>query len=933
MSNYNQVLDAQAIAADSAGLATERYGIYMEGLEATANRFTATWEQLWTKTINSESISIVLDLGTGILKIASAVGGLLPLITLLSGALIALNFTKFVSSIEAATAAIKTFKIVIKLFAISTATEMAVATAGISLLVGAIIWMGVSLANNSNKIDKYSKSLEGLNSEISSLESNLSTAFDSTGKIRELWLEFEKLSEVLEPTADETQRLLDIQNELYGILPGINGEYDKSGNFIFEEGVVLKDLNALKSIEIELMKEELAIKRDLAKEDNEKLLLEEEKALEKLLKKRDEASEMADIYGGYANVSEGQEKTVNENLQQDELDKVEKFNDEIKVARLEVEKLQIVLGIIPERFKDVADAIDDVGDPLEEEIVSLEELATAAVTASDSVSSAASAALSLLNATSESNILNLAQVEQLKNAFPETYLQALTIEGNNIRLNTDALKNLVVMRAQDAITAQQAVVVKIEADYKEAQAALMKAEAVVSANGQVIISQEDTAFAYWKAANTSVESANAEILARKAVAEENEAALGAARGALAVAKANLGSLQSGTYWANNMADALDSQASSQSGVNEAEEAYDDLLATTIKMLKQKKKAEKDALQDQLDGYKDALQDQLDGYKKIIEARKDIIDLQQEEKDFQDELGDKNKELSDIDNELLQIQFDNSEEGTRKRLELEAEKANKVEEIGELQNNRSVDLQKDALDEEYDQYEEYIDAKIALIDDYLSKEGLIAQKAIALMKSRTDDFYKSLIDWNRTYGDGIDATIQKLWNQASAANAAVVANAAANASSYSGGSGGGGGGKEETEQKRKTKKDYNVYMIGGEPNYIEKGTGQKIESSEYSLLPNYHDGGIVGAKGSNISEVFANLMKGEVVVNKPQMADFLGSTLPSIVNSGTPIVNMEINVAGNMDKSVMPEMERMVLKTINKAWSDRGMRRSAKSFSV
>jgi len=64
-----------------------------------------------------------------------------------------------------------------------------------------------------------------------------------------------------------------------------------------------------------------------------------------------------------------------------------------------------------------------------------------------------------------------------------------------------------------------------------------------------------------------------------------------------------------------------------------------------------------------------------------------------------------------------------------------------------------------------------------------------------------------------------------------------------------------------------------------------------------------------------------------------MADFLGSTLPSIVNSGTPIVNMEINVAGNMDKSVMPEMERMVLKTINKAWSDRGMRRSAKSFSV
>ena len=58
MDNYNQVLEAQAIQLNSAGLATERYQIYLESIEGKANTLTASMEALWQKTIDEDVIKL-----------------------------------------------------------------------------------------------------------------------------------------------------------------------------------------------------------------------------------------------------------------------------------------------------------------------------------------------------------------------------------------------------------------------------------------------------------------------------------------------------------------------------------------------------------------------------------------------------------------------------------------------------------------------------------------------------------------------------------------------------------------------------------------------------------------------------------------------------------------------------------------------------------
>jgi TP901 family phage tail tape measure protein len=74
MDNWNQVLEAQAIAADSAGLAQKRYSIYLDSVEAATNRLTSAWNKLATSTSTSSAIKSIINLGTSLVEIIDKIG-------------------------------------------------------------------------------------------------------------------------------------------------------------------------------------------------------------------------------------------------------------------------------------------------------------------------------------------------------------------------------------------------------------------------------------------------------------------------------------------------------------------------------------------------------------------------------------------------------------------------------------------------------------------------------------------------------------------------------------------------------------------------------------------------------------------------------------------------------------------------------------------
>lgn len=418
-------------------------------------------------------------------------------------------------------------------------------------------------------------------------------------------------------------------------------------------------------------------------------------------------------------------------------------------------------------------------------------------------------------------------------------------------------------------------------------------------------------------------------------------------------------------------DAAKSGGSASKQQSEAEKAYDDLLQITIKMLKKKKELEKEALKEQLEGYK-----------KVIDAQKDLLDLQDDEYNHKRELEEKNKTVSTLESQIAELQFDTSAEGTKKRLELEEELAEAKRELEDYQHDYSIDQQKDALDREESRFEEYINNQIDEIDDYLSKTGEITAEAIRLLQEHSEETLNALIQYNRAYGDSIDQNIIDLWNKATGAvntYKSALDEAASAASRLAAASGGGSSvslpstsppvgsaamrpaGKPPVDTTPK----YLIYKTGTttpisgfmtleeaqrvwgyipDPKnyYWTKFVGAAKKNLVYAVKP-YHtglDAGFVGNIKGN--EEFVKALKGEAFITREQQDRFMNNILPDIVSKtstygGATFDNLlNINVQGNLDSSVVPDIERIsndVFKRLNKAMFQGGYKRNTNTVSI
>lgn len=424
--------------------------------------------------------------------------------------------------------------------------------------------------------------------------------------------------------------------------------------------------------------------------------------------------------------------------------------------------------------------------------------------------------------------------------------------------------------------------------------------------------------------------------------------------------------------AKNAAKAGGSASKQQS---EAEKAYDDLLQITIKMLKKKKELEKEALKEQLEGYK-----------KVIDAQKDLLDLQDDEYNHKRELEEKNKTVSTLESQIAELQFDTSAEGTKKRLELEEELAEAKRELEDYQHDYSIDQQKDALDREESRFEEYINNQIDEIDDYLSKTGEITAEAIRLLQEHSEETLNALIQYNRAYGDSIDQNIIDLWNKATGAvntYKSALDEAASAASRLAAASGGGGlsytpqtiappntntgvgmgamrpSGSSPIDTKYRIFHTGTNKPVGGSMSltdaqrtwgyipdpqnyYWEKYVNGIKRNLVYAVKP-YHtglDAGFVGNLKGN--EEFVKALKGEAFVTRAQQDRFMNNILPDIVSKtstygGATFDNLlNINVQGNLDSSVVPDIERIsndVFKRLNKAMFQGGYKRNTNTVSI
>lgn len=68
LSNFDTALQSTETALNSTGSAVRENEAYMQGLEATVNKFKSAWEALSNSVVNSDLVKGIINLGTGVLK-------------------------------------------------------------------------------------------------------------------------------------------------------------------------------------------------------------------------------------------------------------------------------------------------------------------------------------------------------------------------------------------------------------------------------------------------------------------------------------------------------------------------------------------------------------------------------------------------------------------------------------------------------------------------------------------------------------------------------------------------------------------------------------------------------------------------------------------------------------------------------------------------
>lgn len=260
MNNFNKTLELQTVQSQSAGLGLQRYGIYLESVEASSNKLKATWESLWSKTIDPKVIIFFNNLLSKVLQTINAVGGLVPVVLGLVSAFAVLKGQAIVGAFT--TLGRNIVDIILKfqtLGATATVTGTTITTVmgGIGLAIAAVvaiinIW-NLAVEDNVEKVAR-------LSSEIDELTSSLNTMNSQKKNLEDLSEEFNSLQSKTNKSTEEQKRWTEIQNQIKEILPEVNGYYNDQGDYIIDNTVAIKDLIEAKQKEINAEKELLALK-------------------------------------------------------------------------------------------------------------------------------------------------------------------------------------------------------------------------------------------------------------------------------------------------------------------------------------------------------------------------------------------------------------------------------------------------------------------------------------------------------------------------------------------------------------------------------------------------------------------------------------------------------------------------------------------------
>lgn len=295
---------------------------------------------------------------------------------------------------------------------------------------------------------------------------------------------------------------------------------------------------------------------------------------------------------------------------------------------------------------------------------------------------------------------------------------------------------------------------------------------------------------------------------------------------------------------------------------------------------------------------EALENEKEQYADIVNKKKDALSLSREQERYDRSSADKIAEIAKLQSKIDQLALDDSREAFAQRSQLEDELAKMQKSFAEEQADYAYNQQIDALDREYEAFEESKDNEIEGLQNMLSSAEKLYAAAIDRISNHWDSLYNDLEIWNLEYGSTLQDDLVSAWDAASDAvkrygsfvTALDTVNTTHNGVSESGGfessivnmmKKNSSMWTDSTASGRKMLEDKNVELAGILANYLGKkitrGSDGVWMIDGKRLYDIYHTGGIVGDSGSSSQkETMALLENGEMVLDSKKQSFLLSA---------------------------------------------------------
>lgn len=306
------------------------------------------------------------------------------------------------------------------------------------------------------------------------------------------------------------------------------------------------------------------------------------------------------------------------------------------------------------------------------------------------------------------------------------YVAYLMDENGNLVINEERIKKVIAARTQQ-------MAVETALTYVESLRIAKQNDDVETMN-RLLNATEETTNATW-----GLVYANLSML--DLTEEQRKAAL-----------ANINALRA---LADSAVDSIGKSSDALSdSLNNMKDGLDSILDYVISMLTQQ-------INDQID----SLNDMKDAYSEIIDLKKESLEASKNENNYQKELADKMKEMAKLQARIDILSLDDSRSAQAERAKLMEEMQELQGEMSEKQADHAREAQEDALDKMNEAYGKEKDKEIEVLEESISSYQKKYDMAIKYIQEHWDTLFDELINWNTEYGNDLNETVVKAWENA------------------------------------------------------------------------------------------------------------------------------------------------------------------------